>query len=195
MACEGLITTDILNDCDNPTVGGLETNVVLINEDDIDITATTYDPVNPLIITNLQLLSGKTGYLLQGVKQVNSDSYEVVKKEFGVDKWKHIFSGVILNPSAANKNQLYNMSQGSKFVVVVERKWKGEDNEEAFEVLGIKSGLELITATYNSKENDGAIPFTLESTEGFEEPKPACTLLETDYTTTKAAHVAKFAEA
>ena len=194
MACEGLITADLLNDCLNPSQGGLETNVILINEDDIDITAITYDATITTKMTNLQLKSGKTGYLLQRVKQVNGSSYELVKKEFGQDKYKHMFSGVLLNPSAEVKQQLLNMSQGSKYVVVYERKWKGATNAEAFEVIGIKSGLELLTAVYNTKENDGTIQFTLESTEGFEEPKPACTLLETDYDTTLAAFVAKFAE-
>ena len=37
------------------------------------------------------------------------------------------------------------------------------------------------------------ISFTLESTEGFEEPTVPMTLLETDYATTKTAFDAKFA--
>jgi hypothetical protein len=37
MPCEGLITADILFDCNNPSVGGLETDVLLINAEDIDI--------------------------------------------------------------------------------------------------------------------------------------------------------------
>jgi hypothetical protein len=43
-----------------------------------------------------------------------------------------------------------------------------------------------MTMTANSKENDGTISFTLESTEGYEEPTLPMTLLETDYATTKA---------
>lgn len=193
MACEGLITADILFDCANPSVGGLEVDVLLIYAEDINIQTTTVSNSNKILLTNLALKSAKTAFKLQGVKQINGTSYELVKKEFGPDKFKHMFTGVILNPSAANKLQATHLSEGGKYVVVVEQKWKGASNADAFQVYGLKSGLELMTLTYNSKENDGTISFTLESTEGFEEPTVPMTLLETDYATTKTAFDAKFA--
>lgn len=193
MACEGLITADILFDCANPSVGGLEVDVLLINAEDINIATTAVSNSNKVLLTNLALKATKTAFKLQGVKQINGTSYELVKKEFGPDKFKHMFTGVILNPSAANKLQATHLSEGGKYVVVVEQKWKGASNADAFQVYGLKSGLELMTLTYNSKENDGTISFTLESTEGFEEPTVPMTLLETDYATTKTAFDAKFA--
>lgn len=193
MACEGLISADILFDCANPAIGGIETDVLLINAEDVDIATTTFSNSNKTVITNLALKSGKTGYVLQGVKQVNGANTELVKKEMGPDKFKHVFSGVILNPSAANKLQATSLSEGSKYVVVIEQKWKGASNADAFVVLGLKSGLELQTMVWNTKENDGTIAFTLESTERYEEPTLQLTLLETDYATTKTAFVAKFA--
>jgi hypothetical protein len=192
MPCEGLITANILFDCDNPSIGGLETDVLLINAEDINIATTTISGTNKTLMTNLALKATKVGFLLQGVKQINGTSYELVKKEFGPDKFKHMFTGVILNPSAANKLQATLLSEGGKYVVVVEQKWKGAANADAFQVYGYKSGLELMTLTYNSKENDGTISFTLESTEGYEEPIVPMTLLETDYATTKTAFDAKF---
>jgi len=195
MACEGLISADILFDCANPAIGGIEADVLLINAEDIDITATTISNTNKALVTNLALKTGKTGYLLAGVKQVNGANSELVKKEMGPDKFKHVFSGVILNPSAANKLQATNLSEGAKYVVVIEQKWKGASNADAFVILGYKSGLELQTMTWNTKENDGTIAFTLESTEGYEEPTLPLTLLETDYATTKTAFSAKFASA
>ena len=192
MPCEGLITANILFDCDNPSIGGLETDVLLINAEDINIATTTISSTNKTLMTNLALKATKVGFLLQGVKQINGTSYELVKKEFGPDKFKHMFTGVILNPSAANKLQATQLSEGGKYVVVVEQKWKGASNADAFQVYGYKSGLDLMTLTYNSKENDGTISFTLESTEGFEEPIVPYTLLETDYATTKIAFDAKF---
>lgn len=195
MACDGLITADILYDCDNAPIGGLETDVLLFNVADIDVDAITFDAGNSDIVTNFQLLSGKTGFLLQGVKQINSASSELVKKEFSSDKHKHVFNGVVLNVSAANKQQINIMSEGSKYVAIIDRKWKGDSNADAFLILGLESGLELLTATWNSNENDGVLQFSLESTEGFEEPRLPNTLLETDYATTLAAFIAKFAEA
>jgi hypothetical protein len=195
MACDGLITADILYDCDNSPLGGLETDVLLFNVEDLDIAALTVDAQNGDIVTNFQLLTGKTGFLLQGVKQINSASSELVKKEFSSDKHKHVFNGVVLNVSAANKKQINIMSGGSKYIAVIDRKWKGVDNKEAFLILGLESGLELLTATWNSNENDGVLQFSLESTDGFEEPKLPNTLLETDYATTKAAFDNKFVQA
>jgi hypothetical protein len=195
MACDGLITADILYDCDNSPVGGLETDVLLFNVDDIDISAITFDAANGDIVTNFQLLTGKTGFLLQGVKQINTASSELIKKEFSSDKHKHVFNGVVLNVTAANKQQVNIMAEGSKYVAIIDRKFKGAANAEAFLILGLESGLELLTAVWNSNENDGVLQFSLESTEGFEEPKLPNTLLETDYATTKAAFDAKFAQA
>lgn len=192
MACEGLINADFLFDCVNPSVGGLEVDVLLINAEDVNIATTTVSATNKIIMTNLALKTGKTGFLLQGVKQINGTSYELVNKEFGPDKFKHTFSGVILNPSSANKLQATILSEGAKYIVVVEQKWKGAANADAFQLYGYKSGLGLATMTYNSKENDGTISFTLESAEGYEEPTIPLTLLETDYATTKIAFTAKF---
>ena len=195
MACTGLIDADILYDCDNGSVGGLEVDVVLINRADLDLAALTYDPANKLKLTNLALKATKTGYLLKSVKQVHSTNYELVPKDTGVDKVSHVFNGLILTPSADNKLQLQNMKDGADLVAVVEKKWKGVDDADAFEVLGIESGLILTAVSYTSTENDGAITFTLSSQEGYEEPKLPLNLLETDYATTKTAFGNKFASA
>ena len=144
---------------------------------------------------SFQLLSGKTGYVLQGVKQVNSESYELVKKDTGADKKKHIFSGVILTLSAENKLQLEHLSEGGQYVVIVEKKWKGVDNKDAFDVLGINVGLELNVATFNSNENDGSALFELSSVDGFEEPKFPVNLLIGDYQATKTLFDNKFIQA
>ncbi len=185
--CTGNLTADILFDCANAPVGGIEQNVVLINKDDIDLTNTTVDADNRLKVTNLQLKPGKTGYKLTGVKQANGKAWELVKKENAPDKFKHTFSGVIMNPNLANKVQADNLSKGAKYLAVIEQVWKGASSADAFEVLGFVSGLELTTMTNNSKENDNMIVFELSSADGFEEPTLPKTLLETDYETTKTA--------
>lgn len=193
--CTGNLTADILFDCSNAPVGGIEQNVVLINKDDIDFANTTIDATNRILLTNLQLKAGKTGYLLTGVKQSSGKAWELVKKENAPDKFKHTFSGVIFNPSAANKQQADSLSKGAKYVVVVEQVWKGTDSVEAFEVLGLTSGLELMTMTNNSKENDNMIMFELASSDGFEETTMPRTLLDVTYAATKTAFSNKFAEA
>ncbi len=62
--CTGNLTADIVFDCANAPIGGIEQNVVLINKEDIDYTNTTTDATNRIMVSNLQLKAGKTGYLL-----------------------------------------------------------------------------------------------------------------------------------
>lgn len=195
MACNGLVTGDILFDCDFPSIAGIEVNAVFINRSQVDVTATTYDAGNKTLMTAFALSEGSsyTGYAFQGIKQVNSTAFELVKKDNTPDKFKHTFNGIILNLSAENKLQLQQMAEGGKYVMIVEKKWKGEDNEDAFEVYGIDSGLELNVVTYNSNENDGTATIELSSAENYEEPKVPATLLTTDYATTKASFDNKFA--
>lgn len=193
--CTENLTADILFDCANAPIGGIEQNVILINKDDIDVVNTTTDATNRVLVTNLQLKTGKSGYLLSGVKQSNGKAWELVKKENAPDKFKHTFSGVIFNPSAANKQQADGLSKGTKYVAVVEQVWKGIDSEDAFEILGLTSGLELMTMTNNSKENDNMIMFELSSSDGYEETTMPRTLLDVSYTATKTAFTNKFLQA
>ncbi len=193
--CTGNLTADIVFDCANAPIGGIEQNVVLINKEDIDYANTTTDATNRILVSNLQLKAGKTGYLLTGVKQANGKAWELVKKENAPDKFKHTFSGVIFNASAANKQQADSLAKGAKYIAVVEQAWKGANSADAFEVLGLSSGLELMTMTNNSKENDNMIMFELASADGFEETTMPRTLLDVDYAATKTAFTNKFAQA
>lgn len=193
--CESKLTADILNDCDIKPKGGIEVDVNIINFDDIDKTASTLDVTNDLIITNLATKSGTQGYKLEGIKQVNGISWELIKKEDSYDMFKHLFSGVVLTPSSANKALLKELASGGNYVVVVEKKWKGANSIDAFEVLGWDSGLVIQTIVYSSKESNGAIKFELGSEENYEEPDMSRTNFETDYATTKVAFDASYATA
>lgn len=192
--CTGNITADILLDCDNLPIGGLEVNAVLINRNDIDLTSTTFDVTNRLLCTNLQLKPGTTGYKIEGIKQSNSKNYALVLKENLPDKWLHTFNGTVFNPSVENKLQVANLALGAKYVVVVEQLWKGENSKDAFEILGFKAGLKLTEATNNSSENDNTITLVLANEDNFEEPNPPYNLLDTDYATTKTVFDNKFIE-
>ena len=147
------------------------------------------------MVTNLQLKAGKSGFLLTGVKQSNGKAWELVKKENAPDKFKHTFSGVIFNASAANKQQADSLAKGNKYIVVIEQVWKGTNSADAFEVLGLSSGLELMTMTNNSRENDNMIMFELASADGYEETTMPRTLLDVDYAATKTAFTNKFTQA
>jgi len=193
--CEDKLTAGIIKDCDNKPKGGIEVNVVIINFDDVDKATSTLDGSNDLIITNLSTLSGTSGFFIEGVKQVNGASFELVKKEESFDMYSHRFAGVILAPSAANKKRLDEIASGGRYVIVVEKKWKGSSQADAFEVLGWDSGIVIDSIVWNTKESDGVVKFEIASEEGFEEPTMTRNNLETNYATTKIAFDAAYATA
>lgn len=192
--CELLLTADILKNCDENPIGGIETDLLFFNKKDIDYASITYDGTNDLLVTNFQLLSGKVGYLLEGVKQANFVGDELVIKDYS-NSYAHMGSGVILNPTVANRKSLEILMGGDEFVIMVNKKWKGADDDDAFALFGLDAGLVGSTKTYKSNESDGVEVFEMKSREGYEEPKPYRTVLHTDYATTLLAFAGKFVQA
>lgn len=191
--CEETLSVSIAKNCDTKPMGGIEVNVVAIPFSIINKTTSTIDVTNDLLITSLNTNSGTAGYMIEGIKQAQGASFELVKKEDSFDAYKHSFSGVILSPSAANKKALSQLASGSKYVIVVEKKWKGTSQADAFEVLGWDAGLVISEVVWNTKESNGIIKFTLSSEDGFEEPDMSRNVLETTYALTKTAFDAMFA--
>ena len=68
--CDGLLGADIQKDCLNRSQIGIEVNALIINFDDIDRSASVVDATNPLLITNIALVATKTGFFVEGIKQV-----------------------------------------------------------------------------------------------------------------------------
>ncbi len=195
MACEGLFTVGMLNDCENPMIAGIEVDLLFFNTADIDKTACTFSATEKTLMTNFQLKTGKTGFLVEGVKQVNALKSEYVPKEKTAGRFKHTFAGIMLNLSTSNKDRLLEMAQGANIAVMVQLKFKGNLSKDAFQLAGFDSGLELATATWASNENDGTFAFELVSVDGYEETKPLITVLETDYAATLALFNNKFLQA
>ena len=191
--CEEKIDADIVKNCDENPTAGLEVDILIFNKSDLDYAAITEDGSNDLLITNFQLLSGKTGYLLEGIKQSNSAMEELVIKDFS-NAYKHLIRGVLLNPTVANRKTLESLMSGGDYVAIVERKWKGDSDDDAFLLLGFDAGLTALTSIWDSKESDGVETFELASAEGYEEPKKVRSVLETNYATTSTAFGNKWIE-
>jgi hypothetical protein len=192
MSCITKITGGFALDCANLPIAGLESDIVLINIDDVDKAATTFNVSNELLVTNFQLKAGRTGYALQGVKQSNGKNYQLVLGENLPNRFTHGITGKILTPSVENKLQLQKLALGGKYVAVVKQNWKGTDSMDAFEILGYNVGLILKEATNNSTEESNTIVLVLGSEDGFEETKVPLNLLKTDYATTDALFDNKF---
>lgn len=194
MSCSSKITGDFALNCETLPIAGIDANIVLINFDDINRSATTFSNTNELLVTNFQLKAGKTGYLLSGVKQSNGKNYSMVAVENLPNRFLHGITGKILNPSVANKLQLQKLALGGKYVAVIKQNWKGVDSEDAFEILGYNSGLELKEATNNSTEESNTIVLNIGNIDGYEEPKLPFNLLKTDYDTTDVLFTNKFVQ-
>lgn len=193
--CVPKITGNLQFDCDNRDVQGLEANILLFNRDDVDFGNSTIDGANSKLITNFQLKSGTTGYVLQGIKLLNSYLSEVVVNNEGLNRWRHNLNARIFNLDKEARKQIDLIADGANLVAVVERKWKGADQESPFVVLGWGTGMEIAEGSESSNENDGSFVFRVASNDLALEGEGAKLLLETDYATTKTAFEAAFAEA
>jgi len=188
------LSADILADCKNLVFSGIEADLLLIPHSQVDKTASTFDTENPMLITDLVLKAGASGYLLEGVKQVNGYNTEFVPgDDQTLDKFRHNANGRILSPTAENRLQLSKLAKNESYIVVAERRWKGPDSNDAFIVLGWDTGLYLNESIENPLENEGAITIGLSSRDGMLESEGAYVLLDTDYDTTKLAFDNKFA--
>ena len=181
MSCISELTKDILVDCDASQ--GIETNVVLINSKDLDRTASTV--TGKEVVINLK--SGTKGFKLEGIKQINSYRSTPEINDDSLNKFNHEFDGRIYDLSAETRVEIDALGNGANLIAVVEKKYKGTDNESAFVVLGFQNGLELSEGAENSAENDGAFTFTLASNPLALEPKSPLIYFDTDYDTSLTA--------
>ena len=196
MSCTAkYLSADILGNCEANPKTGLEVDVLLVPKKDVDMSNLTYDANNELLMTNFQLKSGNNAFKLDGVKGKDIHKYFFEKKDTDYTTgYQHKFTGLVLNLTAANRNELYKLENGEEYVAIIEKKWKGADEKDAFYVLGIGVGLVGTVHTGSSVDNGGAEVFELQTKETDVESKPPVTLLHTDYATTKTAFDNKFAQ-
>ncbi|PZR18863.1 MAG: hypothetical protein DI539_16115 [Flavobacterium psychrophilum] len=191
MSCLNKLLQNIADDCTDAknAVAGISTKAVIINVDDIDLTALT---LSGAVITNLSLLSGATGYSAVTVKRLHNTASEFAANDAGVDKYNHSYSGRIF-AQGRKAAELSSQLKNGRFIVIVETSW-GKGTDDAFAVFGTQNGLVMTESTFNSNENDGGVLFVLGSEEGFGEEYQYQVWDEGTYTSNKAKFDALFAE-
>ncbi len=182
----GEISANIAVNCANPIQGGAEEILYLINREDWDDAAITYNVTNTEIIENIVLSSGKVAYTYAGVNNSNKPKYELVKGEYSTF-YNHEINFKVFDASPTTKEQLELLAKG-QMVAIVKNKYKGTDGNSAFEVYGADAGL---ICTQNIREiaggdAGGAFDLILKSDETSLEPHMPKTVFITDYATTKA---------
>ncbi len=189
------IGANIVRNCSDKPILGIEQRLILINTDDLKKSNITLDTTLPSsLITNIAVDSGKTGYEIEGFKQVMNYSNSLETAEDTENGIIHSITGIrLFDPSEQAREQLNLLVGGANVYAVVERKWKGTSNNYAFLFFGYSFGLEISEYTDNSNENDGTITFSLATPSGYKEPYAPRILRITDYATTATAFGNKFA--
>lgn len=185
--CINKITENIEFDCDDKPIAGVENQIELINRDDIDLAATTFDVANPNLITNLVLKEGAQSYRCDTIKGLFAPSTVPSIEDESINGHVHSLGIRIFKNSPAAHAQIDKIVDGANLVAVIEAKQKGANNANAFDVLGWHVGLEASADSAGRvyREQDGAYLLTIATPNGYKEPKSVYKWLETDYATTK----------
>jgi len=186
------IGKNVTYDCNNRVVQGIEQRLMLINESDLIASGITFDAVYPnSLITQLELLPNRIGYEIQGIKQIMNYSNSLVADDNSDDGVKHSITGIkIFDPSEEIRNEVNKYIAGAKVYAVLERKWKGIDNKDAFLFFGLKFG--LMISEMKDDSADGVITMSLSTPGKFKEPYLPHIYRDTDYDTSLTAFNNRF---
>ena len=190
--CDYMIKQGISPSCDDPIVQGVEQRGVIINRDDIDFSATTFNSTRKNVIETIALKSTKKAY---EVVVLGSTPFTGTNTALAAGTYRNTFTNTISlvildNGPDVCENVIDGLANG-EFVVILENKFKGLQKEEnpgdpAFQVYGWYQGLrasEMTNEKY-SEDTDGGWAVSLQETRA---PKSGVFLFKTDYETTAAA--------
>lgn len=195
MACTNqcaVVLNNLLYDCENKSVGGINQKVKLINRCDINAADWTLNrSLNPTCAHNIAF-SGTDPVTLNAVevqgipgKRLLNAGFSSSNTEYG---WYYTHTVNLFNQglTQASLCNVKAFGEGADVIAIVEQNFKGENNQDAFLVYGWDTGLKLGDMTYDSNENNGNSIIPLTSLDPDLEPFPPMVLLMTDYATTKA---------
>jgi len=172
--CNTTLASDLLKNCSDVVVGGLEKIAYLINREDVDIEATKATLVSGSnnIYSGLILKTGKKGYKCSNITN------EVTTKVDGTfnNKFQHTISGALLDDGDVAGGIIEALSSNSgEFVAVVEYKYKDlnrsvSPGSSAFHIIGLdvpltSEGQEIVNDK-SSEDTDGGWSFALSCTDG-----------------------------
>lgn len=165
--CDFNLAADIAADCSAMPVKGLGNRGWIINFDDIDREASSYDKNNTSLLTSLILATGKKAYnvYIPGSTPFTGTNKAFVKGTY-VNTWTKQVHLVILNEGPDVTSNVIDKLANGRFVVVLENKATGSGGKATYEVYGYEAGLtasEMSNDKY-SEETNGGYAATLEET-------------------------------
>jgi hypothetical protein len=188
--CYRKISDCILKNCSN-LVQGIKDKAYFINYDDVDKDLCTFDPDNPLLMTQLVLKTISPpayAYCVEGFNFSNEHTVAMVKKTYQ-KVWDHNFIFRIFDNTPEDKLWIKEAA-GSRFMVVIENNYNKDNlGRTVFEVLGWDFGLELNEITRNTNDEDtlGGWVLTAGCSDTLKESLPPMTFFTTDIATTRLA--------
>lgn len=165
--CDFNLAADIAADCATMSVKGLGNRGWIMNFDDIDREASSYDQSNPSQLTSLILSAGAKAYnvYVPGSTPFTGTNKAMVKGNY-VNTWTKQVKLVILNEGPDVTTEIVDKLANGRFVVVLENKTSGVGGKATYEVYGYEAGLaaaEMANDKY-SEETNGGYSATLEET-------------------------------
>lgn len=156
VTCAKLAAGETGYDCNNPIVGGVEAEVLLINKDDIDYDLSI---MASGILTDIILKTDKLGYLVGTLnKGIGSDN-AVVKSTYRT-MYDHNLEVRLFDNNPRLKMWLESLDQ-SKVVAIIKNNYIKQNptapevkGQTKYEVLGWNVGLEVLEGTSNKVDAD-----------------------------------------
>lgn len=192
--CDGLISQGITVDCENPIVGGIEKEGIIINRSDIDASATVMETgvdSRPNVITTLGLKAGAKGYkVVIPTNQPFNGTITTMEAGTNRNTFTNTLSMVILNNDPDVCANVIDSLATGEFVCILENKYKNTNKvtnpgDSTFQVIGYYQGLKAATIENDkySEETEGGWAVELTETKV---PKSALFYFDTDIATTRA---------
>jgi len=160
IGCNSIVDC-VLKNCAN-LVPGIKDLAYFINLECIDKDLSTFDPSNPLLLTQLVLKTMSPpchAFCVTGYNFSNEHTTAMVKKTYQ-KVWDHNFIFRIFDNTPEDKLWIEN-AKDSRFVVIIENNYNKVDpngvlptGRTVFEVLGWDFGLELNAAERNVDDED-----------------------------------------
>lgn len=176
--CSSALAANIARDCSSPRISGYEQVGIIINKDDIDLSALVINSSNPRIIEAIAAKTGKTPFVIYNNKN-NPLPFNGTQTEYNSDTDRYdktiqfYFEGI----GGQNAEDVVEPLKGGDYLVILQR--KDHIGDGSFQVFGYQSGLKA-TAQVQDEET-GYWLMTMECSE----PSAELSFFKTDYTTTK----------
>jgi len=155
MSCITGIAANLINDCANSPVAGLEEVMYVFNADEL---MAEQSSTLKSLVTDLTVLVGKKGYKVQGFKKSHNSKNELVVSDTLPDMYKQTIDFQIWSKDAATVTAL---DQLNNLVIVTENKDKGVAGASAFNIYGLDTALFKSAMTQEANVDGGVFKVSL----------------------------------